>query len=61
MHDMPMKMRFDARCPKCRLTVRFGTRAMRIYGGYFHLQCYQQYREYREGVKRGEAGRRVGL
>lgn len=44
-------MRFDAKCPKCRTTVRFGTRAMRIYGGHWHLDCYAQYRKHREAVR----------
>lgn len=44
-------MRFDAKCPKCRTTVRFGTRAVHIYRGYFHLECWASYRKHREAVR----------
>ena len=48
-----MKMRFDTRCAKCRKDLRFGTRAVHIYGGYWHQNCYMDYRRGRQAAMQG--------
>lgn len=47
-----MKMRFEAKCPRCRVGMTVGAFAVRMYGGYWHTQCAIDYKRLREQQKR---------
>lgn len=47
-----MKMRFEAKCPRCRKGLTVGTLAMRQYGGYWHVECAVSYSKERKALRR---------
>lgn len=42
-----MKMRFEARCARCRRQMTVGTLAVRMFGGYWHQECAVDYQKAR--------------
>jgi hypothetical protein len=47
-----MKMRFEAKCPRCRVGLTVGTFAVRQYGGYWHTACAVAYAKQRKALRK---------